>query len=52
MGVHASTEQLDELVRKIDLGQLTVWVGDRRPLEEINEVQADNSRGKTVLLPG
>ncbi|WP_431278227.1 NADP-dependent oxidoreductase [Leifsonia poae] len=51
MGVHASAEQLDELVRKVDLGQLTVWVADRRPLEEINDVQAGGTKGKTVLVP-
>jgi hypothetical protein len=29
---------------------LTIWMGDRRPLEEIDEVHAGESTGKTILI--
>lgn len=51
MAVHPSAEQLAALVELVDQGDLSVWVEDRRPLEEINEVQAGSGSGKTVLIP-
>lgn len=51
MGTRASREQLTELAKMIDDGDLTVWVGERRPLEDINDVHAGLTHGKTILIP-
>lgn len=50
MGTRPDAAQIEILVRAIDAGELTVWVGDRRPLEDINDVQAGRTAGKTILI--
>ena len=51
MASRSDAAQLARLVSAVDNGTLQVWVGDRRPLEEIAAVHAGRSAGKTILLP-
>jgi NADPH:quinone reductase-like Zn-dependent oxidoreductase len=51
MGVRSDAEQLTQLAARVDAGELRVWVGDRRPLEDVADVLAGNRSGKTVITP-
>jgi NADPH:quinone reductase-like Zn-dependent oxidoreductase len=53
--VDSDTEQLSELVRRVDAGDLKIDVAQRRPLAELRAVHDDAAAGqlpgKTVLIP-
>lgn len=53
--VRSDAAQLAELVRRVDAGQLTIDVADRRPLTEAAAVHDDSDAnrlpGKTILVP-
>ncbi|OBA58737.1 NADPH:quinone reductase [Mycobacterium sp. 1100029.7] len=53
--VRSDAEQLAELVRRVDAGELRIDVADRRPLTEAAAVHdasdAGSLSGKTILLP-
>ncbi|MEZ0073061.1 NADP-dependent oxidoreductase [Planotetraspora sp. GP83] len=52
---HSDAEQLAELVSRVDAGELTIYVAQRRPLDELRavheEAAAGKLPGKTVLIP-
>ncbi len=53
--VRSDAAQLAELVSRVDAGQLTIDVADRRPLTDVATVHDDSDAnrlpGKTILLP-
>lgn len=53
--LHSDTEQLAELVGRVERGELTIDVAQRRPLSELAAVHEDavagRLSGKTVLIP-
>jgi NADPH:quinone reductase-like Zn-dependent oxidoreductase len=53
--VRSDATQLTDLVRRVDAGQLTIDVADRRPLIEAaavhDESDANRLPGKTILVP-
>lgn len=55
MSARGNADQLAELVRRVDAGELRVDVGARLPLRELPDVhersEAGTLRGKVVLLP-
>lgn len=51
MRSYSNAAQLAELVRLVDAGILKLWIADRRPLQEIADVQAGPLAGKTIILP-
>jgi NADPH:quinone reductase-like Zn-dependent oxidoreductase len=55
MGVRSDAAQLGELATRVDAGQLTIDVGQRRPLADLpavhDEAAAGELPGKTILIP-
>jgi hypothetical protein len=55
MGVRSDAAQLGELAARVDAGQLTIDVGQRRPLADLpavhDQAAAGELPGKTILIP-